>query len=80
MALTEDFQVFGWGFNYYGQLGLGDNVDRMNPEKLDLPSELKSSPISIHCGYQNSWIFQGDWRPEWYSRLLLIEDLNDFEF
>ena len=81
LALTEDFQVFVWGENYYyGQLGLGDLKDRMNPEKLELPEGLKSGPISISCGPNNSWILKGDWRTEWYSRLLLIEDLNDFEF
>ena len=80
LALSQDYQVFGWGWNNFGQLGLGDRKERMNPEKLELPSGLKSGPITIHCGPNSSWILQGDWRPERYSRLLLIEDLNDFEY
>ena len=80
LALTQDFQVFVWGDNDFGQLGFGDTNKRKNPEELKLPEGLKSGPISIHCGNWNSWILQGDWRPEGYSRHLLIEDLNDFEF
>ena len=80
LALTQDFQVFVWGYNGYGQLGLGNQKNRTLPVKLKLPSALKSGPISIHCGPNNSWILKGYWRPEMYSRLLLIEDLNDFEF
>ena len=80
LALTQDFQVFGWGFNDSGQLGNGDIYARMNPEKLEIPEGLKSGPISIHCGIKNSWILQGDWRTERYSRFLFIEYLNDFEF
>ena len=80
LALTEDFQVFVWGSSYLGQLGVGSTKDIIIPEKLKLPSGLKSGPISIYCGPVNSWILQGDWRPERYSRSILIEDLNDFEF
>ena len=78
LALTQDFQVFGWGFNDSGQLGFRDKKERKNPEKLELPSGLKSSPISIHCGIYTSWILQGDWRSERYSLPLLIGDLNYF--
>ena len=60
LVLTQDFQVFGWGLNYWGQLGLGNKEKRTKPAKLELPSGLKSGPISIHCGIENSWIFQGD--------------------
>ena len=80
LALTQDFQVFGWGWNEDGQLELGDTKNRMIPEKLELPEGLKSGPISIQCGIWNSWILKGDWRLGRDSRLLLIEDLNDFEF
>ena len=34
-ALTEDGEVYAWGRNYYGQLGLGDGKDRYIPTKLD---------------------------------------------
>ena len=80
LALTQDFQVFGWGENVNEQLGLGDKKHILISEKLELPSGLKSGPISIYCGSFTSWILQGDWRPERHPRLLLIQDLNDFEF
>ena len=79
LALTEDFQVFGWGLNGFGELELGGTKERKSPGKLKLPSILERGPISIHCGIHNSWILKGDWRPERYSRLPLIEYLNDFE-
>ena len=53
LALTQDFQVFGWRWNQYGQLGFGERKIRMIPEKLELPPGLKSGPISIHCGDRN---------------------------
>ena len=37
LALTQDFQVFGWGDNNEGQLGIGDDELRMNLVKLELP-------------------------------------------
>ena len=80
LALTEDFQVFVWGDSRFGQLGLGPQKQRKNPVKLKLPSGLSSSPITIHCGPDNSWIYQGHWMSERYSRFLFIEDLNNFEF
>ena len=34
MALLESGEVFGWGYNGNGQLGLGNNVNQPNPSKL----------------------------------------------
>ena len=33
---------YSWGSNRYGQLGLGDNVNRYNPTKFSLPQDIKS--------------------------------------
>ena len=33
-ALTRDGRVFAWGSNAFGQLGLGDNIDRFQPTEV----------------------------------------------
>lgn len=37
-ALSADGSLWVWGSNYYGQLGLGDNIDRARPTQLLPPS------------------------------------------
>ncbi|KAI9392439.1 hypothetical protein POPTR_006G089901v4 [Populus trichocarpa] len=32
--LTEDGQVFSWGWNKHGQLGVGDSMDRCRPKSV----------------------------------------------
>ena len=36
-AVTEDGELYGWGWGRYGNLGLGDRMDRLVPEKVFLP-------------------------------------------
>lgn len=33
-AVTEDGELYGWGWGRYGNLGLGDRNDRLFPEKV----------------------------------------------
>lgn len=33
-AVTEDGELYGWGWGRYGNLGLGDRNDRLIPEKV----------------------------------------------
>lgn len=33
-AITEDGDLYGWGWGRYGNLGLGDRSDRLVPEKV----------------------------------------------
>ncbi|WKX89451.1 hypothetical protein Q1695_008813 [Nippostrongylus brasiliensis] len=35
MVLSYDNEVFAWGSNEHGQLGLGDTKERLNPEKVE---------------------------------------------
>ncbi len=35
-ALTEDKNVYCWGYNQYGQLGDGTTTDRLNPVKVNI--------------------------------------------
>lgn len=34
VAITEDGELYGWGWGRYGNLGLGDRNDRLVPEKV----------------------------------------------
>ena len=40
-ALLEDDTLYAWGSNYYGQLGVGDEVNRNTPTKVNLPGMVK---------------------------------------
>ncbi|KAL1546319.1 ultraviolet-B receptor UVR8-like isoform X1 [Salvia divinorum] len=55
--LTEDGKIFCWGWNKYGQLGLGDAVDRNIPEEVLLKEDYKMKNVA--CG--------------WWHTLLLCE-------
>ncbi|PON33019.1 Regulator of chromosome condensation 1/beta-lactamase-inhibitor protein II [Parasponia andersonii] len=44
---TEDGQLFSWGWNKYGQLGLGDSVDRSTPSQVSITV----MPKNIACGW-----------------------------
>ena len=35
VACTVDGSMYSWGWNCYGNLGLGDKLERLSPEKLD---------------------------------------------
>ena len=35
VACTVDGSMYSWGWNCYGNLGLGDKVERLSPEKLE---------------------------------------------
>ncbi|XP_030542193.1 ultraviolet-B receptor UVR8-like isoform X8 [Rhodamnia argentea] len=47
-VLTEDGQVFSWGWNKYGQLGLGDSIDRNIPSQVPIDGCL---PRNVACGW-----------------------------
>ncbi|KAM2625190.1 hypothetical protein TB1_032079 [Malus domestica] len=48
VILTEDGHLFSWGWNKYGQLGLGDSVDRNIPSQVSIEGCL---PKNIACGW-----------------------------
>ncbi|KAI3841916.1 hypothetical protein MKW92_030203 [Papaver armeniacum] len=39
MALTSDGKLYGWGWNKFGQVGVGDNVDHCVPVQVKFPIE-----------------------------------------
>eukprot|EP00960_Hanusia_phi_P055290 762930-Hanusia_phi.AAC.8 len=57
IALSNDGEVWVWGGNKYGQLGLGDKLDRFAPVKLQdvyKGSHFLGSVISIAAGHGHS--------------------------
>ncbi|XP_044494027.1 ultraviolet-B receptor UVR8-like isoform X2 [Mangifera indica] len=47
-VLTEDGQLLSWGWNKYGQLGLGDSIDRNIPSPVPMEGFL---PQNVACGW-----------------------------
>ncbi|XVF23958.1 hypothetical protein REPUB_Repub13aG0084600 [Reevesia pubescens] len=47
-VITEDGKVFCWGWNKYGQLGLGDVIDCNIPSQVTIEG---CSPKNIACGW-----------------------------
>ncbi|KAG5092137.1 hypothetical protein JHK82_050915 [Glycine max] len=46
--LTDDGHLFTWGWNKYGQLGLGDSVDRNIPGQVSIAG---CRPRNVACGW-----------------------------
>ncbi|ERN08779.1 ultraviolet-B receptor UVR8 [Amborella trichopoda] len=52
MALTSDGMLYGWGWNKFGQLGVGDNADHCSPKQVIFPPEQKV--IRVSCGWRHT--------------------------
>jgi hypothetical protein len=46
VAVTEDGDLYGWGWGRYGNLGLGDRDDRFVPEKVSPVEVGNLGPVS----------------------------------
>lgn len=55
MALTSDGELYGWGWNKFGQLGIGDNTDHCSPLKVTFPDEEKV--VQVSCGWRHTLAF-----------------------
>ncbi|EYB93008.1 hypothetical protein Y032_0187g1116 [Ancylostoma ceylanicum] len=51
MVLSYDNEVFAWGSNKHGQLGLGDTVDRTTPQKVDTLKGKDIHSVAVGCGF-----------------------------
>ena len=50
-VLMEDDSLYAWGYNYSGELGVGDEVNRNIPTKVNLPSKIKELIIDSSSAY-----------------------------
>jgi hypothetical protein len=53
-------EVFGWGYNDYGQLGLGDNANRPTPQPVPLAPVLSGYPVSVCTGFYFSCVLDSN--------------------
>ncbi|XP_010256797.1 PREDICTED: ultraviolet-B receptor UVR8-like isoform X2 [Nelumbo nucifera] len=51
-VITEDRKIFCWGWNKYGQLGLGDVIDRNVPSQVPLDC----IPKNVACGWWHTLV------------------------
>eukprot|EP00095_Tigriopus_kingsejongensis_P000582 maker-scaffold372_size192401-snap-gene-0.50 protein:Tk00582 transcript:maker-scaffold372_size192401-snap-gene-0.50-mRNA-1 annotation:"rcc1 and btb domain-containing protein 1" len=52
LALLDNGEVYSWGYNGNGQLGLGNNINQLNPSKV---TALQNVVISkVVCGYAHT--------------------------
>ena len=56
MALKSTGEVFGWGSNDVGQLGLGDTTDRFTPTAVITDTGL----VDIACGVKHTTLIKSD--------------------
>lgn len=52
MAVTSDGKLYGWGWNKFGQVGSGDNIDHCSPIQVRFPNEQKV--VQISCGWRHT--------------------------
>ncbi|RWR92760.1 Regulator of chromosome condensation [Cinnamomum micranthum f. kanehirae] len=52
MALTSDGSLYGWGWNKFGQIGIGDSDDRCSPVQVKFPPDQKV--VQISCGWRHT--------------------------
>jgi alpha-tubulin suppressor-like RCC1 family protein len=55
LAIKADGTLWAWGYNYFGQLGVGDNVNRSSPTQID-----GSSWSKISAGFYHSLAIKTD--------------------
>lgn len=61
IGLKADGTLYGWGYNGYGQLGLGDKTSRTKPEEIKMPeTENDSYPIDVVAGNQYTLVLKSD--------------------
>jgi hypothetical protein len=60
LALTESGRVFGWGNNYWGQLGVDNGVENSNEPIIIELNDLKIQKISCGLGHSLLLSYNGD--------------------
>ncbi len=58
LILCDDGSVYGFGFNAFGQLGLGHNTNQSTPQFIPMP--LVARPCQISAGNSHSFILCDD--------------------
>lgn len=54
LAKGVDGELYGWGYNFYNQIGVFNGQDYENPVNVDIVSQSGRYPDKIVCGMFNS--------------------------
>ncbi|KAK9675782.1 hypothetical protein RND81_11G030800 [Saponaria officinalis] len=70
-VITEDGEIYTWGWGEHGQLGLGDTDDQTSPKSVDLKNVYNhdSSILRVYCGSGFTFVV-GTGRPQEDGSLL----------
>ena len=60
MALTQDGDVYSWGYDNYGQLGIGRHSTENSPVKVSGTNGFEARVISVACGGWTSYALDID--------------------
>jgi alpha-tubulin suppressor-like RCC1 family protein len=62
-AVLDTGELYMWGFNFYGQLGLGDNLTRWSPARVykDILGALLPPIKHVACGYYSTYIIDSNY-------------------
>ncbi|KAG8482491.1 hypothetical protein CXB51_024451 [Gossypium anomalum] len=75
MALTSDGKLYGWGWNKFGQVGVGDNSDICSPVQVKFPND---QAHSCYCCFQILKVVQVSCG--WRHTLAVTEEQNIFSW
>ena len=70
LATKSDGSLWAWGYNAYGQLGLGDTTNRSSPTRLGTDTHW----VAVACGFDHSLALKSDgslwaWGDNTYGQL-----------
>jgi alpha-tubulin suppressor-like RCC1 family protein len=75
IVLTHSGKIYGWGQNYDGQLGLGDQKNRKNPTEITYFKQNCIKIKNIECGAHHTFALSDD--EKIYEWGLITSYLND---
>ena len=60
LVLTEDGEVYSWGVDNYGQLGIGRQTNEADPAKVSGSNGFETKVVSVACGGWTSYALDID--------------------
>ncbi|MDE7315517.1 MAG: hypothetical protein K2N11_07415 [Mucispirillum sp.] len=76
-AITENGELYVWGYNGSGQLGVGDKIDRNTPEKINLSGKIKTLKTSeglVYAILEDGSLYA--WGNNYYGQLGVGDDMG----
>ena len=59
-ALTEEDEIYSWGVNNCGQLGIGSLTDQEDPLEVSKSNEFDQKIVSVACGRETSFALDSE--------------------